>query len=373
MALQARFFDGLQSRPKTVTLAVSETSLRLTPDDGTPPVRWRFDDIVILDRYDASHPGRLSLRQAPDARLLIDSAAGWRAIAPHLVSAKNQGARLSASWGTLAGYAVLAVLLVVLVAYYVPRGAAHLAVFVPDSAAESLGRQVIATHFNDPVCVEPAGLAAFDKLRARLESGLETPLAYKALVVKSAETNAFAAPGHYVVVLSGLTEDVGSMDELAGVLAHELGHVHYNHPMRSMMRYMGFSFVMTVMVGDSRMMDAAGMINAMRFSRTDEALADDFAISVLERAELNALLFAEFFERLGGKDGEKSHAVLEYLSSHPASAERVKVIRAKASPPPKGAAPLLSAAEWESFKKICSKTMPMKEWLQQQDSKDAKE
>ncbi|MDP2207035.1 MAG: M48 family metallopeptidase [Alphaproteobacteria bacterium] len=372
MALQARFFDGLQSRPKTVTLAVSETALRLTPDDGTPAVLWRFDDIILLDKYDRSHPGRLSVRHTPDARLLIDSAAGWRAIAPHLVSAKNHGASLSASWGTLAAYAVLAALLVVLVAHYVPRGAAHLAVFVPDSAADSLGRQVVASHFKHPVCVEPAGLAAFAKLRARLESGLEMPLAYKPVIVKNAQTNAFASPGHYVVVFSGLIDGVGSMDEFAGVLAHELGHVHYNHPMRSMMRYMGFSFIMTMMVGDSRVMDAAGLMNAMRFSRTDEAVADDFAIGVLQRAGLNALLFAGFFERLDGKHG-KSHAMLEYMSSHPASAERIKVIRAKAVPPSQDAAPALSAAEWESFKKICSETMPMEEWLQKQDSKDKKE
>jgi len=372
MALKARFFDGVQSRPQTVTLAVSETMLRLTPDDGSAPVLWRFEDIVLLDRYDAAHPGRLSARQTPDARLLIDSAAGWRAIAPHLVSAKNHGASLSASWGTLAVYAVLAVLFVVLVAYYVPRGAAHLAVFVPESAADSLGRQVVASHFKYPVCVDPAGLAAFAKLRARLETGLEIPLAYRPIVVKNAQTNAFAAPGHYVVVFSGLIDGVGSMDEFAGVLAHELGHVHYNHPMRSMMRYMGFSFMMTMMVGDSRVMDAAGLINAMRFSRADEAAADDFAIDVLERAGLNAALFADFFERLGGKH-EKSHSMLQYMSSHPASAERVKVIRAKALPPPQDAAPALSAAEWESFKKICSETMPIEEWLQKQDSKDKKE
>lgn len=373
MALQARFFDGVQSRHKTVTLAVSQNALRLTPDDGSPPVLWPFADIIILDRHDASHPGRLSLRQTPDARLLIDSAAGWRAIAPHLVQAQNHGASLSASWGTLVVYAVLAVLVVVLALHYVPRGASHLAVFVPESAAQNLGRQVMASHFNHPVCIDPQGLAAFAKLRARLETGLESTFAYTSIVVKNSETNAFAAPGDYVVVFSGLAAESGSMDEFAGVMAHELGHVHYNHPLRAMMRYLGFSFIMTMMVGDSRVMDAAGFINAMRFSRNDEAAADDFAIDVLTRAGLNPLAFAGFFERHGGKEGDKSLAVFDYLSSHPSSIDRVRSIREKSAPPPEDALPLLSATEWENFQNICNKTMPMQEWLEQQGSKGKKE
>src|SRR5690606_28809516 len=151
---------------------------------------------------------------------------------------------LSASWGTITLYAVLAMLLIALALHYVPRSAENLAAFVPQSTANNFGRQVLTDTLNYPVCVDEKGLAAFAKLLGRLESGLEKPLVYTPIVVKNDETNAFAAPGDYIVVFSGTLKDVESMDEFAGVLAHEMGHVYYNHSMRALMRYLGFSFIM---------------------------------------------------------------------------------------------------------------------------------
>lgn len=413
MALHARFFDGIQSRPRAVTLAVSATSLRLTPDDGSAPVIWALSDIMILDTHTRAHPARLSCRSAPDARLLIETADGWAQIRPYLTQAKNHGNMMSASWGSLGMYAVLCVLVVVLAMYYIPKSAAHLEGLVPESAARNLGRQVITAHFDAPVCVAPKGEAAFRKLMARLESGLDKPLPPTvSFVVKNSETNAFAAPGDYIIVFSGLADDVKSVDEFAGIIAHEMGHVHYSHPMRAMMRYMGFSFMMRAMVGDSTLLDAAGMINAMRFSREDEGTADDYAIDVLRRAGLDAVRFADFFERHDraekaiiaamqtgmdtakdkkDKDGNKKdeakkdedltkpeaedalrdrvpHNVLEYLSTHPASTARVEKIRKTAGDKPKDYKPALNAQEWADYKKICDKTMPMSEWLDKQDA-----
>src|SRR6218665_3632137 len=148
MALHARFFDGIQSRSRAVTLAVSATSLRLTPDDGSTPVIWALGDIMILDEHTRAHPARLSCRQMPDARLLIETAEAWGQLRPYLAVARNHGNMISASWGTLGMYAVLCVLVVVLAMYYIPKSAGHLEGLVPEAAARSLGRQVITAHFD---------------------------------------------------------------------------------------------------------------------------------------------------------------------------------------------------------------------------------
>lgn len=361
MALQARFYDGIQSRPITVTLAVSQTSLRLTPEAGGDPVLWKFTDIVILDRYNASHPGRLSAKHMPDARLLLDTEAGWRAISPHLQQAKNQGEKLSISLHSIVMFAVLAGLLIAAAIYYVPRGSAHLAVFVPDSVADRMGRQLLLVHFNSPVCVDPAGLAAYEKLQSKIEDGLLWRVEYKPLVVQHKESNAFAMPGNYVAMFDGLLNEATSVDEAAGVFAHELGHVHYNHSMRSMMRYLGFSFILKMMVGDSGVVDAVGIISVLRFSREDEEAADDFAIDVLQRAGGDVARFGDFFERHADEDSKMD--VMQYISTHPASDERAKSIRARAQALPEGAAPLLTADEWKNLQNICAKTIPMGEWL----------
>ncbi len=393
MALQARFFDGVQSRPYTVTLAVSETAMRLTPDDGRPAVVWAFADIVILDKYDISHPARLSMRHSSDARLLIESAAAWKAIHPYLQSAQDHSPRLAASWGTLALYAVLAVLVAVLAVHYVPRYSANLAALVPNSAARALGERVITTHFDNPVCVDEKGRAAFAKMLARIGSGIEKPLEYTPLVLRDDMTNAVAAPGDYVVVLKGLIHDVKSPEEMAGVVAHELGHVYYNHPLRGMMRYMGLSFMIGMMVGDSSVLDAAGTLSALSFGREDEAAADDFAVAALTRAGVDSRKFAEFFERHGGKGADEkvgkqtkqekqekpaktrpqgqqgAEKVMEYFSSHPASSSRAAKIRAEGRAAPAGSAPLLTAQEWRSLQNICDKTVPLQQWLDEQEGR----
>ncbi|HCS22173.1 MAG TPA: hypothetical protein DIW20_00365 [Rhodospirillaceae bacterium] len=365
-------------------MAVSETAMRLTPDDGRPAVVWAFADIVILDKYDTSHPARLSMRHSPDARLLIESAAAWKAIHPYLQSAQDHSPRLAASWGTLALYAVLAVLIVVLAVHYVPRYSANLAALVPNSAARALGERVITTHFDNPVCVDEKGRAAFAKMLARIGSGIEKPLEYTPLVLRDDMTNAVAAPGDYVVVLKGLIHDVKSPEEMAGVVAHELGHVYYNHPLRGMMRYMGLSFMMGMMVGDSSVLDAAGTLSALSFGREDEAAADDFAVAALTRAGVDSRKFAEFFERHGGKGADEkdekeqkgqpkgaqgAEKVMEYFSPHPASSSRAVKIRAEGRAAPAGSAPLLTAQEWQSLKNICDKTVPLKQWLDEQEGR----
>lgn len=397
MALHAKFFDGVHSRPHQVTLAVSATSLRLAPVDGAPPVIWTLADVVILDEWKQTHPARLSYRQTPDARLLIENSEDWARLRPHLAQARNVTPILSASWGTLGMYALLCVMIIALAMHYIPKSAGHLAVFVPDSAARNIGREVITSYFNHPVCVGEEGEAAFRKLYRSIEGGLEKPLPPTlAMVVKNKEGNAFAVPGDYVVVFAGLADKTDGVDEYAGVLAHEMGHVHYSHPLRAMMRYMGFSFTMRMMVGDSRFLDAAGMLNALRFSREDEATADDFAVATLRRAGMDAARFADFFERHAksekmlmdairsvekrkkpengtsedkkDKAGERAVSrMMAYLSTHPDNMARVAAIRAAAGEKPKDYKPALSAKEWAALKKICDKTVPLKEWLDTQD------
>ena len=54
-------------------------------------------------------------------------------------------------------------------------------------------------------------------------------------------SNALAAPGGHLVIYSGVLKKAGSVDEVTGVLAHEMAHIEMNHPMKSVMRNLGFS------------------------------------------------------------------------------------------------------------------------------------
>ena len=102
-------------------------------------------------------------------------------------------------------------------------------------------------------------------------------------VVNSSEVNAFAVPGGYVYVNRGLIERADKMDELAGVLGHEIGHVVKRHTVKQMQQEQGANIGVTlacVLTGVCNNQAASTAINVggtalfAKFSRSDEAEAD---------------------------------------------------------------------------------------------------
>src|SRR5438067_7122963 len=111
--------------------------------------------------------------------------------------------------------------------------------------------------------------------------------------------NAFALPGGRVYVLSGLLAQAQSPDELAGVLAHEFGHVVRRDALRRLIRDGGTSFLVGLMFGDvtgsGAVLMAGRALLSASYSRDDERGADGFAVMVMHRlgrptAPLGALL-----------------------------------------------------------------------------------
>ncbi|HNA28836.1 MAG TPA: M48 family metallopeptidase [Thiobacillaceae bacterium] len=140
------------------------------------------------------------------------------------------------------------------------------------------------------------------------------------------QINAFALPGGHVVVFTGLLRSLGDADELAGVLAHEISHVRARHALRGMIRSLGWRATLAVALGQyggGIWGDMASQLGDLGYSRELEREADHDALLLLRRAGLPAEGMARFFERLA--KSEKASPAL--LSSHPASAERLRAIR----------------------------------------------
>lgn len=371
MQFTAKFFDGTQARSFQVDVTLYATEMHIVAA-GAPPIIWPLTDIVVLDRYNRAHPAKLSCRTAPDARLVVNDADLWQALLPGLQTARWQSSKLSASWLSLSGYAVLAVLVVVIAVYYVPRLAGHLAFLVPGGMERDIGHTLLAGTFNEDICEAPDGIVAFNKLWQRIDGAIAEPHSYKPFVIKRDEANAFAVPGGYIVVFSGLLEDVKSVDELAGILSHERGHVEYRHGVRAIMRYLGLATVMQVMLGNTEVVSSLGIVGALRFGREDEAEADAFAIETLQNAAFDPTRFADFFERRMKDEGD-IEGIWEYMSTHPSSQSRIETIRAARVPAEKNVKPVLTQAEWQSLQKICDKTQSMQDFLRKEKNGEVKE
>ena len=166
--------------------------------------------------------------------------------------------------------------------------------------------------------------------------------------------NAVALPGHKIILFDGLVKQANSADEVAGVLAHEMGHVREHHVMQALLRQMGLSLVLGGMDGNS-----SGILNnvlSMSYSRGKESEADTHSIAALKKAHISPIATADFFQRLSAMDGsenQKANSVAGYMSSHPLSRERKKAFERSLI---KGSdyKPALTPSEWEELKTMCA-------------------
>ena len=144
--------------------------------------------------------------------------------------------------------------------------------------------------------------------------------------------NAFATPGGYIYVYSGLLAEAGNEAELAGVLSHECGHVVARHSARQMVDAYGLEAVLLLALGQNpNLLEAlasgvAAKGAMLANSRSDETEADEYGARYSSAAGYDPHGLVTFFEKLLQKQGSESKA-LTFLSDHPATSDRIQHIQ----------------------------------------------
>jgi beta-barrel assembly-enhancing protease len=142
--------------------------------------------------------------------------------------------------------------------------------------------------------------------------------------------NAFAAPGGYIYVYTGLIRYLESEDHFAGVMGHEIAHADQRHSTEQLTKAYGITELLSLIFGDSDpglAADVAAGLLSLEFSREDESEADEYSVIYLCDTEYAANGAAGFFEKLLEEGGVE---IPEFLSTHPSSAARVADIDAEA-------------------------------------------
>lgn len=155
-------------------------------------------------------------------------------------------------------------------------------------------------------------------------------LNYYFRIVKDKELNAFAIPGGFIYVNSGLMNIVTD-DELACVLAHEIGHICARHSVKRLQTILGYQIIMGIALGISgkqtmtEAIDIVFNLVSLGYSRQDEFLADKLAVRYARKAGFNPYGTITFFEKLKKEAQNKGPRFnLVFLSSHPPIEERIK-------------------------------------------------
>jgi Zn-dependent protease with chaperone function len=250
--------------------------------------------------------------------------------------------------------AAAAISLVLTVVYLVPAFADRLAPLVPIPLERRLGdavdRQVRAV-IGGETCAEGKGAAALARLEQQLADSAELPMPIEIAVLPSSVPNAVALPGGRVYLFEGLLKLAESPDEVAGVLAHELGHVAGRDGLRKLLQTSGSAFLLGLLFGDVTgggvIVFGAQVLIDSRYSRQAEAAADNFAADLMLKLGRPPAALGAILNRLGAGIG----SALAFISSHPVTAERMQLLEARDRPAT--GTPLLDAAEWQALKRIC--------------------
>jgi predicted Zn-dependent protease len=161
-----------------------------------------------------------------------------------------------------------------------------------------------------------------DDLAGHLNDGRQ----YDVYVVDDENVNAFALPGGNIIVLSGLLKEAQSENELAMVLAHELGHYYYKDHLKGLGRGLVFAVLSTVMLGTNNGVTnfVTGLLTTVdfKFSRNQELAADEFALELLNKKYGHVAGATDFFERIHEK--ENMPKWVSFFSTHPLGQARVE-------------------------------------------------
>src|ERR1035437_7829330 len=185
----------------------------------------------------------------------------------------------------------------------------------------------------DPVVTEYVNRIGQNLVR---NSDAQVPFTIK--VIDSDEVNAFALPGGFFYVNSGLILAADEEAELAGVMAHEISHVCARHGMRQMTRaqYARMATIPLIFVGSWGVYEAASMainlalpLTFMKFSRDFESQADFLGVQYMYKTGYDPQAFVTFFEKVEAKNKKQPGTLARAFSSHPPTPDRITKTQAE--------------------------------------------
>jgi predicted Zn-dependent protease len=192
--------------------------------------------------------------------------------------------------------------------------------------AEQINSQIPLVH--DPIVANYVRDLGLSIARTTPRADLD----WQFFVVNSREVNAFALPGGFVYVNRGLIERAQDLDELAGALGHEIGHVVRRHSVQQMEKQKGANIAVGLGCTLTRICNSdvaraaiqvGGAALFARYSRTDEAEADSEAVLNVTAAGLDPHGIPTLFRRLIEERRTAPLRIAAFFASHPLEEDRI--------------------------------------------------
>jgi Zn-dependent protease with chaperone function len=309
MHFNGKFFDGKHSASKSCVLACDgKSSLSLLYDEHAiilQNVSWKQTSTNLLitsesfDKY-----GHIVIANADDQPALLK-----------LLRNIKKPKSIWYSHSFLVYYGIIS-LLVTLWMFM-----DSLIFLFPTSIEPWLEKQAKAIHFRNAKVIASASTDATLKKIQDAFAAIDPALqGIEITIVKENSINAVTLPNKKVVIHSKLIASVDSIEELMGILAHEMTHVKCRHCIAAYVKLSLVDMVDKIILGGAA--SGTGMLmHFLQFSRAAEMQADEGAIAYLEQLGLSTEGMSNFFKKMANKK-ESKYFSFNFLSTHPSSHDR---------------------------------------------------
>ena len=329
------FFNGENSDIHHVSLSVVHDVLIIKSSQSALTVSWAIEDMILkeMGNLKKDRPFLFSSRETPYARLHCFDLD----IANELIGRMHRSQK--EEWINI-NYKVVFTLLILATLFLIglfrgwPLFAEKAAPYLPQTITDYLQAEL------EEDILSPYLMCEDDSIKKHLKAiikdlkikGFEKDDDFEIVVINHYnKVNAFVLPGRKIYVYTKLLKQANSVDEIANVLAHEIGHLHHFHTNEAIIRELGIRTSIQLIVlgigGGETISKLGALMNSLSYSRENEREADAFMINVIQKSPYSLNGAVDFFSKHLPKKGKNDYSIAwaaEYLSTHPTSKERIE-------------------------------------------------
>lgn len=353
-----RYFDGKTAARVETDVVISSDGVQLCFADGTQ-LHWPYSEVRQTQGELEGEPARLEHGEEPAEAVVVDRAGFLDALHGYTLEVVAAGRDRSIGLWQMVGALTAAAFLGAGIYFWGAHALGDIAAAaLPLSWEKRLGDAAIRQLApEEDGCDDPVKTEAVQAIIQRLADARgESPYQYE-LVIASGMLNAFAAPGGRIAVFDELIEMTDSPEELAGVLAHEIEHVELRHSTRALFRDMTVNAIQAAVTGDlangAFAMEGAAALATLAHHRDEELEADAEGLKLMRAAQIDPQGMITMFEKIADLEGDAGSGATTYLSTHPATRDRIARLKKLIAEHPGKARPIDVGVHWARVKAPC--------------------
>ncbi len=331
MRFKAQLIRAGHSERTTVFVTVEKRLLKLSTGEIYP-----IDSVSVGERAGINSPFFIHLPTG-DQLIIVENVKEFNEeFYKHLPIHKKDWLHRFETWGK--SLIISVVVLIAATVFWVTKGSDLVAEWITNRISYDLeyelgrhvisGLQTIGWTIRKPISYDEKKV---EKMLYQLAEESDVPNTEFYIFDNVSMINAFAIPGGFIVFTSKIVEDYISeengLEALAGVAAHELGHIKHRHSLKILIKSALIASIFTLLTGDASVVSLgmAQQLISLAYNRKQEVQADTYAIKLLIKSNIEPDPFIRWMEHIADK--YSTDEVPEFLQSHPHMSERIKNMR----------------------------------------------